>query len=258
MNGIINFFVGFISTTIGAISGIGGGVIIKPVLDMLGQYDISSIGVLSTFTVFTMSIVTLIKNLKNKVKLDGRRTIFLALGSIMGGVIGKNIFIGFLQLLNNDILAQKIQSVILFLLMIVVLILYVKEDKIEGFKVNNVLFCGVVGIVLGIISSFLGIGGGPLNVIVLMYILGMDAKSSAIHSIFIIFFSQGSKLISILLGEGLGVYNLDVVLYMIVGGILGGIVGSNLSNIMDKSQVKNLFKYCMIALICFNLYNVVK
>lgn len=258
MNGIINFFVGFISTTIGAISGIGGGVIIKPVLDMLGQYDISSIGVLSTFTVFTMSIVTLIKNLKNKVKLDGRRTIFLAFGSIMGGVIGKNIFIGFLQLLNNDILAQKIQSVILFLLMIVVLVLYVKEDKIEGFKVNNVLFCGVVGIVLGIVSSFLGIGGGPLNVIVLMYILGMDAKSSAIHSIFIIFFSQGSKLISILLGEGLGVYNLDVVLYMIVGGILGGIVGSNLSNIMDKSQVKNLFKYCMIALICFNLYNVVK
>lgn len=258
MNIVINFLVGIISTTIGAISGIGGGVIIKPVLDMLGQYDISTVGVLSSLTVFSMSIVALLKNMKNKVELDGKRTISLAFGSILGGMIGKYMFNMFLNLLQNNILAQKIQSIILFILMILVLVLYTNENKIKRFKVKNILFCGFVGIMLGIISSFLGIGGGPLNVIVLMYILGMDAKSSAIHSIFIIFFSQSSKLITILLGEGFGGYNLEVALYMIIGGILGGVIGSNFSNKMKKSQIKNLFKYCMIVIIGFNFYNIIK
>lgn len=258
MNSIIYFLVGIISTTVGAISGLGGGVIIKPVLDMLGKYDISTIGVLSAFTVFSMSAVSLGKNIKNKVKLDGKRTITLAIGSILGGVIGKQNFSIFLSVLNNDLLAQKIQSMILFLLMIVVLVLYIKEDDIEGIKVENIIICFIVGLILGMISSFLGIGGGPLNVIVLMYILGMDIKSSAIHSIFIIFFSQGSKLLTILFSEGFSKYNLEVVIYMILGGILGGFLGNNLSKYMKKENVKSLFKYCMILIICFNLYNIFK
>lgn len=258
MNILIYFLVGLISTTVGAISGLGGGVIIKPVLDILGNYDIASIGVLSTFTVFSMSVVSLGKSIKNKVKLDGKRTISLAIGSILGGVIGKSIFQVFLNILNNDVLAQKIQSIILFLLMLAVIILYSKENKIKGFKVESVSICFIVGLILGVIASFLGIGGGPLNVIVLMYVLGMDAKSSAIHSIFIIFFSQGSKLVTILLNEGFLVYNLEVVVYMIIGGILGGFIGSDFSRRMKREDVKKLFTYCMILIMCFNFYNIIK
>lgn len=257
MNELIYFIVALISTTVGAISGIGGGVIIKPVLDMLGHYDIASIGVLSAFTVFSMSVVSLGKNIKNKVKLDGKRTITIAIGSILGGVIGKEGFQIFLNILSNDILAQKIQSVILFLLMLTVLILYSK-DNIKGFKIESISICFIVGLILGITASFLGIGGGPLNVIVLMYILGMDAKLSAIHSIFIIFFSQGSKLITILFSEGFLGYNLEVLVYMVVGGILGGFLGSNFSKNMKREDIKKLFRLCMILIMCFNLYNIIK
>lgn len=258
MNIIIYFLVGLIATTIGAISGIGGGVIIKPVLDILGNYSISTIGVLSSFTVFSMSIVSLIKNIKNKAKLDGRRTIALALGSVLGGNLGKSLFTVFLRILNNDVLAKRIQAIILFLLMAIVLVLYIKDDKITGFKIKSILICALVGIILGIISSFLGIGGGPLNVIALMYLLGMDAKASAIHSIFIIFFSQGSKLLSILFEEGFGVYNLEVLPFMIIGGIIGGFLGNFLSNKMDKSKVRTLFISCMMLIIFSNLYNIIK
>lgn len=255
---IIYFLVGIIATTIGAISGIGGGVIIKPVLDTLGNYDISTIGILSSFTVFSMSIVALSKYIKNKVKLDGKRTVSLAIGSIIGGVLGKSLFTLFLEVLNNDLIGQKIQSTILFILMGTVLILYIREDKIKGFIVNNILFCALVGIILGIISSFLGIGGGPLNVIVLMYILGMGTKESSIHSIFIIFFSQGSKLLSVLLSGGFGGYNLEVLPFMVAGGIMGGFIGSYLSGKMDKKNIKKLFTYTMILIMCFNFYNIIK
>ena len=82
------FFVGLISTTLGAIAGLGGGVIINPVLDALGQYSLGSIGILSSATVFSMTIVSLIRSIRKKVPLDGRRTLMISVGSIVGGIIG--------------------------------------------------------------------------------------------------------------------------------------------------------------------------
>ena len=53
---LILFSVSLISSLIGAISGIGGGVIIKPVLDSLGVMSISTINFLSGCTVLAMAI----------------------------------------------------------------------------------------------------------------------------------------------------------------------------------------------------------
>ncbi|HLQ75126.1 MAG TPA: sulfite exporter TauE/SafE family protein, partial [Alloiococcus sp.] len=56
---LIYFAVGLIATIFGALAGLGGGVIIKPVLDLLGDYDVGTISVLSAATVFSMSVVSL-------------------------------------------------------------------------------------------------------------------------------------------------------------------------------------------------------
>lgn len=266
MNSIIYFMVGIISTTVGALSGLGGGVIIKPVLDAFGHYDLGTIGILSAFTVFAMSIVSLGRSLVKGVKLEGQKTIALAIGSILGGTIGKNLFSIFVNALNNDLFAQRIQSATLCLLMLMVLVLYNMEEKIksknsnksnnlDGSSVKVLLSCLTVGVLLGTVSAFLGIGGGPLNVIVLMYILKMDVKSSAIHSIFIIFFSQGSKILTVLMNEGLSPYNLEVLPFMVIGGISGGFLGSYLSSKLDKKSVKTSFKVCMVLIILINFVN---
>lgn len=49
---LIYFLVALLSTICGSIDGLGGGVIIKPVLDFLGDYNIETIGVLSASTIF--------------------------------------------------------------------------------------------------------------------------------------------------------------------------------------------------------------
>lgn len=46
----------------------------------------------------------------------------------------------------------------------------------------------------GSISVFLGIGGGPLNVSLLILLFSYDMKKATIYSIATIFFSQISKL----------------------------------------------------------------
>ena len=46
MDFVFYFFICIAATTLGAIAGIGGGVIIKPVLDALGGLNVSAIGFL--------------------------------------------------------------------------------------------------------------------------------------------------------------------------------------------------------------------
>ena len=47
---ILYFGIGLLATIFGSLVGLGGGVVIKPVLDAIGTYDLTTIGILSSFT----------------------------------------------------------------------------------------------------------------------------------------------------------------------------------------------------------------
>ena len=89
---IVYFFVCLISCVVGAISGIGGGVIIKPVLDALGTLNVSTISFLSGCTVLAMTSMTLFRSRNSDVKIDKRKGTLLAVGGAIGGIVGKYIF----------------------------------------------------------------------------------------------------------------------------------------------------------------------
>ena len=80
------FLISLFSSTIGAISGIGGGVIIKPVLDATGTLSVSTISWLSGCTVLSMSAVSLLRGRKSGVSLEVRSSTALAIGAALGGI----------------------------------------------------------------------------------------------------------------------------------------------------------------------------
>ena len=59
---VVFFLICFFASIIGAICGIGGGVIIKPVLDALGVMDVATISFLSGCTVLSMTTYSVIKS----------------------------------------------------------------------------------------------------------------------------------------------------------------------------------------------------
>ena len=90
---ILFFIVSFLSSVVGAICGIGGGVVIKPVLDMLQMGSAATINFLSGCTVLSMSLYSVGKSLRagdSKVEISTGTP--LALGAAIGGVIGKQLF----------------------------------------------------------------------------------------------------------------------------------------------------------------------
>src|SRR5699024_10800605 len=72
------FLIGLLTSVIGAISGLGGGVFIKPILDFFGHYPITTIGVLSSTSVFTMSAVSLWTRRRELKTMDRVQTALLA------------------------------------------------------------------------------------------------------------------------------------------------------------------------------------
>ena len=59
---LVFLIVCFGASIVGAICGIGGGVIIKPVLDSFGVLDVTAISFLSGCTVLSMTTYSVLKN----------------------------------------------------------------------------------------------------------------------------------------------------------------------------------------------------
>src|SRR5699024_12273269 len=95
------------------------------------------------------------------------------------------------------------------------------KDKMIMFIMNYIFIIVWIGFILGVLAAFLGICGGPFNVAILALCFSMNAKESALNSIFIIFFSQLSALMLLMFTTGFGSLDLSMLLYMLPGGVLG-------------------------------------
>jgi uncharacterized membrane protein YfcA len=249
---ILYFFIAIIATTFGSLVGLGGGVVIKPVLDAIGSYDITTIGILSSFTVFSMAIVSTGKQLKKGFKVE-HNMLLLTFGSIVGGWFGNSLFNIFLLKLNNDGMATAIQGGMLALLLTSVLF----KEHYPKYHLKNGIIIVLTGIFLGTIASFLGIGGGPINVMALTLLLNMDIKKAAITSVLIILFSQLTKLLIVGLGSGFGSFDLSMLYVMIPGGIAGGFVGAHFNHKLTHEVIHKIFNVAIILLILLNIYNII-
>ena len=106
-------------------------------------------------------------------------------------------------------------------------------------------------------SSFLGIGGGPINLVVLFYFFSMETKTAAQNSLYIILFSQITSLLTTLITHSVPEFTLPALVLMIAGGIGGGIAGRTLNKRMSNRAVDKLFLVLMGIIILISIYNAV-
>ncbi|MCD7749598.1 MAG: sulfite exporter TauE/SafE family protein, partial [Oscillospiraceae bacterium] len=166
---ILLFLICLAASTLGAIAGFGGGVIIKPVLDAIGVLPAATVSFLSGCTVLAMSVSSLIRTRNNGVRLQVKTSTPLAIGAVLGGLAGKWLFQLVLTLSGQEEILGGIQAVCLTLINIGVFIYVCTKDKLPSKHVKSPLAAVIIGLMLGLISTFLGIGGGPINIAVLFF-----------------------------------------------------------------------------------------
>lgn len=270
----IFFCICFFASVIGAICGIGGGILIKPLLDAFHVMDVATISFLSGCTVLSMTTYSVIKSkLSGKSSLNPKTSFPLAIGAAVGGLLGKWLF-SFLtaQSLDMDKIGA-IQAICLFIITLGSLIFTLCKSRIRSYQITNSIGCITIGAFLGIMSSFLGIGGGPINLVVLFFFFSMSTKVAAENSLYIIFFSQLASLASSVaseivpsgnpVGDALGMiskgipkFPISLLLLMVIGGIAGGICGRSMNKKLSERTVDKLFVLLMLVIIGINIYNI--
>ncbi len=258
MLAVILFLICIIASSVGAIVGAGGGVIIKPALDMIGVLPVSTVSFCSGCTVLGMAICSLIRNRKDGVKLQVKTSTALAIGAVLGGIAGKWLF----ELVRNGFGDERtlgaIQAILLTIFTFGVFLYVCNKDKLPSKRVTNLFAAVAIGVILGIISSFLGIGGGTSNVAVLFFFFSMEAKEAAKNSLYIIIFSQISSIVTAVSTGSVPDFTWINLLCMIAGGISGALVGSAISKRIDNKGVEKVLKVLLLIIVAMDFYNVLK
>lgn len=245
------------ATMIGAITGLGGGIIIKPAFDFVGMDTTSMISVYSTVAVFTMCLVSIYKRSRLGFHVHKNIALGLAFGSIVGGKIGDAVFLWAVEKVDSSLVSAS-QSIILFLLLGGIILFTLNKGKLNTLDVTNLVAIVTIGLLVGIISVYLGIGGGPLNIALLVYFFSMKAKDAAAYSILTIFFAQIIKMGTVI--RDFEKYNNVslVILAIAIFAVLGGWIGTKIQSKLSHEAVEKMYLGLMVVLLLMNAINIFK
>ncbi len=253
------FLVSLLASAVGAVCGIGGGVIIKPVLDLLHLESVQAVSFLSGCTVLSMSCYSV-----GRAMLAGEKRVSLAagtplaVGAAAGGLLGSQVFAAVKGLFANPNGVGAVQAGCLAGVTAGTLAYTVCKSRIKTRRVESKWACVGIGLALGCVSSFLGIGGGPINLVVLYFFFSMETKTAAANSLYIIFFSQLANLLATVVSGAVPAFQPVTLVLMAAGGIGGGILGRSLNKRMDNHAVDVLFIGLMAVIIGISILNSVR
>ena len=247
---ILYLIVALLATLLGSAAGMGGGVIIKPVMDLLGDYNVTEISVFASVTVLCMALFSTIRQISKGFKVTPV-LIAVTVGAVLGGVFGSLLLSKLIVSIDADIVTA-VQSLILFFLLLVCLFYH----KFSHRHVSSPVLVGIIGAALGMFSSFLGIGGGPINVAVLGIFLSLELRQSARASVFIILFSQAAGILTKAASGVLSqVPDYSVLIVMVPAAIIGGLLGAKLNHSASDKSITWMYRISVLLVMLICIYN---
>lgn len=256
--GFIIFAVCLCASTIGGICGIGGGVIIKPVLDALGLMSVSAISFLSGISAMMMAAISVFRQRKLHL-VEVRTGSLLAVGSIVGGIAGYSLFQAIRAAAQQDALVGMVQAILLGLVTLLTLVYSAfLRSRLRSYEVKAPAACIAIGCLMGLLSSFLGIGGGPINLAILYFAFSMTTKKAAANSLYIILCSQLANLVTYLVRGTVPAFPWPYLLIMAAAGFLGGMLGTWINRRISEKTTERLFSGLLAVIVLICVYNALR
>jgi len=210
---------GFAAGILGSMIGLGGGVIVVPVLTFLG-FPPTVAASNSLFAALSNAIASTISYSKQK-RIVYSLGLKLGLLSIPGTVLG--------ALLSTDVAPDIFKILFGFVLIASAAYIFLRkkiEDKEKTISKQMMVFAIGASFFAGIISSFFGIGGGIIFVPLMVVGMGMAMKKAAPTSQMILLFASFS---GVVVHSLLGHPDFLQAGLLAVGSFFGGLVGARLS-----------------------------
>lgn len=210
---------GFAAGLLGSMIGLGGGIIVVPVLTFLG-FPPTVAASNSLFAALSNAIASTISYSKQK-RIEHPLGIKLGLLSIPGTVLG--------ALISTDVAPDIFKILFGFVLIASAAYIFLRkkiETREKTISKQMMIFAIGASFFAGIISSFFGIGGGIIFVPLMVAGMGMTMKKAAPTSQMILLFASVS---GVIVHSLLGHPDFLQAGLLAIGSFIGGLVGARLS-----------------------------
>ena len=249
---IVYFLMVMISDIIGSFSGMGGSIIIKPLFSMMSNYSLEIVIFCSNLSVLTMCLSSLYMSYREKDLALNKTSVSLTIGSFLGGIIGS---------LALDFLFATVKSVVkpMQITLIILAIILAIDYQLRGQPIKNIWtsigqYFGL-GFICGSVSVILGIGGGPINVWLLMLLAGISLKKATAYSLLAVFASIVTReIMSIPAAIHLHV-PIHILIIFFIAAIFGGIGGILAKKYLKTSHYKVIYICTLIGAMIINFTN---
>jgi len=210
---------GFAAGILGSMIGLGGGIIVVPILTFLG-FSPSVAASNSLFAALSNAIASTTSYSKQK-RIEFSLGLKLGLLSVPGTILG--------AVFSSDVSSEIFK--ILFGIILVLSSAYIflrkkLESKEKTLSKQMVIFAIGASFFAGIVSSFFGIGGGIIFVPLMVVGMGMTMKRAAPTSQLILLFASLS---GVIVHSILGHPDFFQAGLLAIGSFFGGLVGARLS-----------------------------
>ncbi len=243
----LKILVGFVVGILIGLTGVGGGVLLLPVLIFgLGYTPIVAVCSDALFNFFTKIPASLLHLKKGTVRR--KVVIALAVGSVPGSYCGVRLLV-YIRHLYGDGVNNFIKTAVGILLIIVPLLLLFQkriEEKIANRPPNMKGFAGMalIGLVAGFLVGMTSVGSGSIIMMLLLLFYSFPPKvnvgTDIVHAVIL----TG---VTGLLHFRLGNVDSRLVLSLLIGSIPGGLIGSHLATRVPMLWLRRIL--CALLLI---------
>jgi len=264
---ILSIAVGFLS----GIFGIGGGVLMTPILIFLGipaTYAVANVA----NTVLGISVSGATTHWYKKT-LDYKMGFMIVIGGLAGAILGMQIFKYLREIGNINAIIALLYVYLLVIIGTLIFVEGVKEVSALKKKIilkkklhthywihglpfrmrfsksklyESALTPIILGFVVGLFASIMGIGGAFLMVPAMIYLIGMPTKLIPGTSLFVTIFITGFVVIA----HAVQFKSIDLVLvsFLLFGSIIGLHIGLKISEKLNAPEYKALLAILLVVI----------
>lgn len=210
---------GFTGGILGSMIGLGGGIIVVPILTFLG-FPPTAAASNSLFAALSNAVASTISYSRQK-RIEYSLGLKLGLFSIPGTILG--------AVISTDVSPDIFKILFGFVLIASAAYIFLRkkiETKEKTISKQMMIFAIGASFFAGIISSFFGIGGGIIFVPLMVVGMGMAMKKAAPTSQLILLFASLS---GVMTHSILGHPDFLQAGFLAIGSFIGGLVGARLS-----------------------------
>jgi uncharacterized membrane protein YfcA len=276
VNGPLLFSVGAIVGLLSGIFGVGGGFLITPLLFFVGIPPAVAVAT-SANQIVASSFSALLAHIHRRT-VDFPMGVALTIGGLGGSTFGVYIFNALRKLGQVDLLVNLFYVVFLGLvgaMMFVESLSALRRARKQGpvrrkrrtrrdwvhalpvryrFQASGLYISIfpplIVGMLVGILSAIMGVGGGFIVVPAMIYVLGMPTKVVVGTSLFqITIVSAYTTMIHAYASQ-----TVDIVLavLLLVGGVIGAQIGTRIGLLLKAEQLR-IFLALLVLAVCLKL-----